>query len=116
MARTSWLPVAMLAAGAGLLVAAEHASPARSGPIRSGGSLIVNLPVTDIEDIDPSIAYGTTSWALEYSTALKLLDYPDAPAPKGSRLVLDGASLYRVSRDARRTPSRSERASVSATG
>jgi hypothetical protein len=78
--------------------------------------LIVNLPVTDIEDIDPSIAYGTTSWALEYSTALKLLDYPDAPAPKGSRLVLDGASLYRVSRDARRTPSRSERASVSATG
>ena len=28
--------------------------------------------------IDPSIAYGTTSWKMEYSTALKLLNFPDA--------------------------------------
>ena len=59
----------------------------------------MNLPVTDIDDIDPSIAYGTTSWGIEYSTALKLLNYPDAPAPLGSRLVPEGASSYRVSRD-----------------
>jgi ABC-type transport system substrate-binding protein len=34
-------------------------------------------------------------------TALKLVNYPEAPAPRGTRLVLDGASHYSVSRDGR---------------
>ena len=65
--------------------------------VKKGGTLRVNLPVTDIDDIDPSIAYGTTTWHIQYSTALKLLTYPDAAAPRGSRLVPEGATSYKVS-------------------
>jgi ABC-type transport system substrate-binding protein len=65
--------------------------------LKKGGTLRVDLPVTDIDDIDPSLAYGTTTWHIQYSTALKLLNYPDAAAPKGSRLVPEGATSYKVS-------------------
>ena len=57
--------------------------------------------MTDIDDIDPSLAYGTTTWHIEYSTALKLFNYPDAPGPRGSRLVPEGASSVAVSGDGR---------------
>lgn len=100
----------MLATGAALLVAAGFAGPAGSSPanassaskaLKRGGTLRINIPGGDIDSIDPSIAYGTTTWAIEYSTALKLLDYPDAPAPRGSQLRPSGASKYTVSRDGR---------------
>jgi ABC-type transport system substrate-binding protein len=101
----------MLAIGATLLVAASVAGPASSSPagpskagkgaLKQGGTLRVNLPDSDFDDIDPAIAYGVDSWAVQYSTALKLLNYPDAPAPRGSRLVPEGASKYSVSRDGR---------------
>lgn len=94
----------MLAVGVSLLVAAGPASSSSSkagtaskGALKKGGTLRVDLPVTDIDDIDPSLAYGTTTWHIQYSTALKLLTYPDAAAPKGSRLVPEGASSYKVS-------------------
>jgi peptide/nickel transport system substrate-binding protein len=99
--RRTWFSVAMLAIGASLLVAASLAGPASSSPsasgVKKGGTLRVNLPVTDIDDIDPSIAYGTTTWHIQYSTALKLLNYPDAAAPRGGRLIPEGASSYKVS-------------------
>jgi len=88
----------VLAVGVSLLVAAGPASSSSSkGALKKGGTLRVDLPVTDIDDIDPSLAYGTTTWHIEYSTALKLLTYPDAAAPRGSRLVPEGASSYKVS-------------------
>ena len=96
----------MLAAGASLLVAASFASAAESAKgssdIRRGGTLRVNIPGGDIDHIDPSLAYGTTTWEIQYATALKLLDYPDAPAPRGSRLVPSGASRFSVSNGGRR--------------
>lgn len=103
MAKRSWLfSIVSLAAGASLIVAA-FAGPAAGGSAsseaRKGGTLRVNVAGTDIDDIDPSIAYGTTSWSMEYATALKLLNYPDAAAPRGSRLVPEGAASYSVSRD-----------------
>src|SRR6188508_2010688 len=82
-----------------LIVAATTGSA--SGRFKQGGTLRVNLPVTDIDDIDPSLAYGSVSWHIEYSTALKLLNYPDAAGPRGSRLVPEGASSVAVSRDGR---------------
>ena len=92
----------MLAVGVSLLVVAGPAtSAAGKSEVRKGGTLRVNLPATDIDDIDPSIAYGTTTWHIQYSTALKLLNYPDAVAPRGSRLVPEGASSYRVSNGGR---------------
>ena len=95
----AWLSVAMLLAGTGLLVSAGHASGSHASKLRQGGTLRVNLPVTDIDDIDPSIAYGDTSWHIEYSTALKLFNYPEAPASRRSQLVPEGASSFKVSRD-----------------
>jgi peptide/nickel transport system substrate-binding protein len=98
----------MLAVGVSLLVAAGPASSSSSkagqaskGALKKGGTLRVDLPVTDIDDIDPSLAYGTTTWHIQYSTALKLLNYPDAAAPRGSRLIPEGASSYRVSKGGR---------------
>jgi ABC-type transport system substrate-binding protein len=100
----------MLAVGAAMLLAASFAGAANSRPaagksadaeLRRGGTLRINIPGGDIDHIDPSLAYGTSSWAIEYSTALKLLNYPDAPAPRGSRLRPEGASRYAISRDGR---------------
>ena len=110
MHRRSWLSIAMLAVGASLLVAAGFASPAGSQPgsadkasaaTKKGGTLRVNIPGGDIDHIDPSLAYGTTTWAIEYSTALKLLNYPDRAAPRGSRLTPEGASKYTISKNGR---------------
>ncbi len=95
-----WLAACTFAVGASLLVAASPAgSDSATTTFRQGGTLRVNLPGSDIDDIDPSLAYGTATWHIEYSTALKLLNYPDAPGPRGSRLVPEGASSFRVSQD-----------------
>jgi ABC-type oligopeptide transport system substrate-binding subunit len=101
----------MLAVGLSLFVAAGFAGTASSSPtktgkagktaLKKGGTLRVNFPVSDIDDVDPSIAYGTVTWHIEYATALKLLNYPDANPPKGSRLVPEGASKYAVSPNGR---------------
>ena len=98
--RQAWLAAAMLLAGAGLLVSAGYSAPTKTTKLRRGGTLRVALAY-DIDNIDPSLAYSAASWHIEYSTALKLFTYPDAPAPRGSQLVLEGASSYRVSRDGR---------------
>ncbi|HKH30536.1 MAG TPA: ABC transporter substrate-binding protein, partial [Gaiellaceae bacterium] len=34
-----------------------------------------------------ALAYYTVSWEIEYATCALLLNYPDAPAPRGARLV-----------------------------
>jgi peptide/nickel transport system substrate-binding protein len=92
--------VATLVIGAGLAAATWTAPAAGTSGLKTGGTLLVTLPRSwDIDEIDPSTAYSTNSWAIEYSTALKLLNYPDAPAPHGSRLVPEGASSFAVSRD-----------------
>jgi peptide/nickel transport system substrate-binding protein len=100
--RQVWLSAAMLLAGTGLLVSAGRASERNGAKLRQGGTLRVNLPSADIDDIDPSLAYGSASWHIEYSTALKLLNYPDAPGPRGSRLVPEGAAGLSVSPNGRK--------------
>jgi hypothetical protein len=42
---------------------------------------------TDIDYVDPALAYYSLSWQIEYATTAMLMTYPDAPAPRGSRLV-----------------------------
>src|SRR5262245_6003524 len=100
MDRRAWFSLAALLAGASLLISAGGGQ-ASSTKFRNGGTLRVELPTTDIDDVDPSLAFGTVSWHIEQATALKLVNYPDAPAPRGSRLVPEGASSYRVSRNRR---------------
>ena len=94
--------------GAGLLVGASFASsaggaaPAKSGgqEAKRGGTLRVNLSTTDFEYLDPALAYDAPGWQVLYMTNLMLLNYPDKPAPEGSRLAPDGAVGFpRVSSD-----------------
>ncbi len=71
----------------------ETAAPSRGGTVR------VNL-ASDTDYTDPALAYYSVSWQFEYATALKLLNYPDAPAPAGSRLQPEAAvALPNVSPD-----------------
>jgi ABC-type oligopeptide transport system substrate-binding subunit len=94
------LSVAMLAIGAGLLAASATAgsttasSPtASSGSAQKGGTFRVSLN-TDIDYVDPALAYYTVSWSIEYATCSMLMNYPDAPAPRGSRLVPEVAAGF----------------------
>ena len=96
--------------GAGLLVGASFAGsagsadPARAGgaEAKRGGTLRINLSTTDFEFLDPALSYEAPGWQVLYMTNLMLLNYPDKPAPEGSRLVPDAATgLPRISSDGR---------------
>src|SRR4029453_8143093 len=96
MHRRLMVSVAMLLVGAGLLAASAIAGPSgsaspsakASGQARVGGTFKHSLSV-DIDYVDPALAYYVPPWAIIYSTAAMLLNYPYAPAPTGSRLTPD---------------------------
>jgi peptide/nickel transport system substrate-binding protein len=107
MHRRLIVSVAMLLVGAGLLAASAVAGPSgsaspsakASGQARVGGTFHHSLSV-DIDYVDPALAYYVPSWAIMYSTGAMLLNYPDAPAPKGSRLVPEVAKGFpRISKN-----------------
>ena len=91
----------MLAAGIAMLAAAQWAAPGAAslnatatpsgGGFRVGGTYrigAVNEGGTDFtQTLDPSGSYDVEGWRVWYSAGLKLLNYPEAPAPRGSRLV-----------------------------
>jgi peptide/nickel transport system substrate-binding protein len=54
----------------------------------------LNMSATDVDFTDPSLAYGSISWQIEYATALKLFNYPDKPAPDGGRIQPEGATAF----------------------
>ena len=73
-----WLSLVGLAVGAGLLAAAGLAGACT----QKGGTLRIGS-VHDVDSLDPAIAYGTDSWALEYATCAELYSYPDKPGSAG---------------------------------
>jgi len=83
MSRKLWLSIAALAIGAGLLVAAGVASPASSGNAKAGavtakkGGTLRLSKSTDVDYVDPALAYFTDTWELQYITQAKLYNYPD---------------------------------------
>jgi peptide/nickel transport system substrate-binding protein len=75
-----------------LLVAAGFANAAStSSAAKRGGTMRMNMSATDVDFTDPSLAYGTISWQIEYATALKLVNYPDKAPPAGGRLQPEAA-------------------------
>ena len=86
------------AVGCGLLAASALGSMSQTPPPNTfRWSLTV-----DIDHIDPALAYYAPTWALMYATGANLFNYPDAPAPRGSRLVPEvAASFPSVSTDGR---------------
>jgi peptide/nickel transport system substrate-binding protein len=99
MHRRLWLSVALLAAGASLLVAASFASAGNaSHSLKKGGIWKTGEEGASVQ-VDPQIAYITSAWWLEYATAAKLYNYPDRVGPAGSKLVPEVASKFTVSRN-----------------
>ena len=98
MHRRLWLSVAMLAAGASLLVAAGLASAGNNGKALKQGGIWSYGTVGNSTQVDPQVAYVTTAWWLEYATAAKLYNYPDRPGPAGAKLVPEVASKFTVNK------------------
>jgi len=99
MQRRLWFSVAMLVAGASLLVGASLASASGSSPsIKKGGILKIG-GTGNLDSVDPAIAYGTTSWWFEFSTRANLYTYPDRAGAAGGKLVPEVAKRFTVSRN-----------------
>ena len=95
MSRKLWLStafaiIAMLAVFAGG-AAANSSHSAKAGA--TGGTLTVDIS-TDVDYTDPALDYLSTGWEIEYSTCLKLMNYPDANGPKGAQLVPEAAAGF----------------------
>ena len=78
---------AALFAGLGLLGAASCGGDDSGGPAekKEGGTLRINL-AADTDHVDPALAYYQVSVQFLYAACAMLLNYPDKPAPAGSRL------------------------------
>ena len=97
MKRSLWLSITAFVLGVGLLVAAGFAGAATGkSHATKGGTMKLNMSATDVDFTDPSLAYGTISWQIEYATALKLYNYPDKAPPQGGRLQPEGAVGFPV--------------------
>ena len=98
------LQLVLLVSGLGLLAAAcgggggGGSAQQSSGGARQGGTLRLSKS-TDIDYVDPALAYFSDSWQLEYVTCAKLFNYPDAPAPRGTQVKPEVVDSYDVSPD-----------------
>jgi len=105
MGRKLWLSIAVLAIGAGLLVAAGVASPASSGNAKAGavtakkGGTLRLSKSTDVDYVDPALAYFTDTWELQYITQAKLYNYPDKGGAAGAQPVPEIAKKTTISKD-----------------
>ena len=100
MSKKLSLSIAFVVIGASLLLAAGFARPADSASpakvskgLATGGTLNVDL-FTDVDYTDPALDYLSTGWEIEYSTCLKLMNYPDANGAKGSQLQPEAAAGF----------------------
>lgn len=106
MSRKLLLSIAMLAVGAGLLVAAGFASPASSGTdkakagVATGGTLRLSKS-TDVDYVDPSLAYFTDTFGMIFfATCAKLYNYPDKTGAAGTQIQPEVANGFpKVSKD-----------------
>jgi peptide/nickel transport system substrate-binding protein len=100
MRRLSGLaPLAALALVLALCSSGTTALASSSAP--AGATLRVNLQ-TDTDYIDPALAYYQVSWQWEYSTCVKLVNYPDRGGQAGSQLIPEAAkTMPMVSKDGR---------------
>lgn len=83
--------IRLLVAGAAVMLAAMVGSASAATAPKAGGVLKLNM-VSSFSHIDPAIGYDTEIWQVEYSTALKLYNYPDASGVKGAAVVPEAAT------------------------
>jgi peptide/nickel transport system substrate-binding protein len=86
-------PIAALA----LLLAGGSAAAVEPPP----STLRVELR-TDIDYVDPALAYYVPTWTIMYASCAKLVNYPDRPAPEGGQLQPEVArAMPNISSDGR---------------
>src|SRR5256714_2274231 len=92
LSRKLWLSsVTVVIALLAVFATSAAAKPAKSAA--TGGTLNVDIS-TDVDYTDPALDYLSTGWEIEYSTCLKLMNYPDANGPKGAQLVPEAAAGF----------------------
>jgi ABC-type transport system substrate-binding protein/endonuclease/exonuclease/phosphatase family metal-dependent hydrolase len=90
------------ALGASILASAGGSTTASAGAAVSGAGVLRIDFDTDVDYVDPGLAYFSVSWQIEQATCAKLLNFPDASREAGRRLVPEVArKLPSVSRDRR---------------
>jgi ABC-type oligopeptide transport system substrate-binding subunit len=89
---------AALLVAAGLAYAADHS--AATAQARKGGTLRVSR-FSDVDFVDPALAYTNWWWPIGYATCAKLFNYPDMPGAAGTRLHPEVVDRYTVSKDGR---------------
>ena len=88
----------MLLAGAALVAASALAGPRGEAP--QGGTFRMSR-FSDVDFVDPALAYSSWSWPVGYATCAKLFNYPDRPGAAGTRLVPEVVDRFTVSKDGR---------------
>jgi ABC-type oligopeptide transport system substrate-binding subunit len=97
MKRSLWLSMTAMVVGIGLLVASGFAGAATTKvAAKKGGTLKVNMSSTQVDFLDPALAYYVQSWQVLSATELKLFNYPDVGGAKGSVLVPEAAAGFPV--------------------
>jgi ABC-type oligopeptide transport system substrate-binding subunit/class 3 adenylate cyclase/streptogramin lyase/tRNA A-37 threonylcarbamoyl transferase component Bud32 len=92
-----------LAVGDGALYVSTGESPPKLEPMPADKVATFSLAENWVDDTDPAHAWPTAYRSqVEYATGAQLLNYPDAPAPRGSQLVPEvAAAMPHVSTDGR---------------
>jgi ABC-type oligopeptide transport system substrate-binding subunit len=92
LSRKLWLSTVTVAIA--LLAVFAGSAAAKTGKAGAvGGTLNVDIS-TDVDYTDPALDYLSTGWEIEYSTCLKLMNYPDANGPKGAQLTPEAAAGF----------------------
>jgi ABC-type transport system substrate-binding protein/class 3 adenylate cyclase/tRNA A-37 threonylcarbamoyl transferase component Bud32 len=95
---------AALSAGRGVLYVSTLQSPPQLKSLPADQIANFSLAEDWLDDTDPAHAYPSPNYRsqFEYATGAQLLNYPDAPAPRGSQLRPEvAASMPAVSADRR---------------
>ncbi len=90
MTSKTMLTGALATAGAALMAAAALAGPSSQASsqntVARGGTLRIDNR-NDYDFVDPSLAYFSHSWQLQWATQLTLLSYPDKDGLEGTRIT-----------------------------
>jgi oligopeptide transport system substrate-binding protein len=89
-----WTLFAGTTAGAAALVLSGLAGLASTSDAQSGGTLRVLGTGSDVDYVDPALAYRPASWNFMYAVCARLYGYPDRPAPEGARIVPEIAKAF----------------------
>jgi ABC-type oligopeptide transport system substrate-binding subunit len=104
MSRRLALSLLMAAVAVALLVASGLAPPgggaSTGAEARKGGTLRLSR-FSDVDFVDPALAYTGWSWKIGYATCAKLFNYPDQPGVKGTKVIPEVVRTHTASRDGR---------------